>query len=146
VIVASFAPFVPHGGIGALWDRTLGYQAGRESPFSIWGQHSSLAGLHLAVEIGAVALALGIAIFPRGRRTTAQVAALAAAALIAVQLTAEHWFYLYIVWFAPLVLVALLARPTGPLAGSLRQDLLDARRQPVVAGLDHDAVEPRVLV
>ncbi|MEA2396868.1 MAG: hypothetical protein QOK25_424, partial [Thermoleophilaceae bacterium] len=42
VIVASFAPFVPHGGIGALWDRTLGYQAGRESPFSIWGQHSSL--------------------------------------------------------------------------------------------------------
>jgi len=29
--------------------------------------------------------------------------------LIATQLCAEHWFYLYIVWFAPLVLFALFA-------------------------------------
>ena len=35
-----------------------------------------------------------------------QVAALAAAVMIAIELTADHWFYLYIVWFAPLVLVA----------------------------------------
>ena len=146
VVVASFAPFVPHGGVRAVWDRTLGYQAGRESPFSLWGQHTSLAALHVAVEVGAVALALALAFFPRGRRTTAQVAALAAAALIAVQLTAVHWFYLYVVWFAPLVLVALLATPRGALPGGLRQDLLDTRRQPVVASLDHDAVEPGVLV
>jgi hypothetical protein len=38
-----------------------------------------------------------------------QVAALAAAVLIAVQSTADHWFYLYIPWFAPLVLIALAA-------------------------------------
>jgi hypothetical protein len=36
------------------------------------------------------------------------VAALAAAVIIAVQLPALHWFYLYIVWFLPLVLVAVL--------------------------------------
>ena len=36
-------------------------------------------------------------------------AALGAAVLIALQLAASHWFYLYIVWFVPLVLVALLA-------------------------------------
>ena len=28
----------------------------------------------------------------------------------------EHWFYLYIVWFAPLVLVALFAPYRGPKA------------------------------
>ncbi len=28
--------------------------------------------------------------------------------IIAVQLPALHWFYLYIVWFLPLVLVAVL--------------------------------------
>jgi hypothetical protein len=41
------------------------------------------------------------------RRTERQLAALAAAVLIAFQLTATHWFYLYVVWFAPLVFVAL---------------------------------------
>ena len=41
-------------------------------------------------------------------RTPAQVAALGAAVIIAVQLPALHWFYLYIVWFLPLVLVAVL--------------------------------------
>ena len=38
-----------------------------------------------------------------------QIAAMGAAILIAVELTATHWFYLYIVWFVPFVLVALLA-------------------------------------
>jgi cell shape-determining protein MreD len=35
-------------------------------------------------------------------------AALGAVVLIALQLTATHWFYLYIVWFPPFVLVACL--------------------------------------
>jgi hypothetical protein len=43
-----------------------------------------------------------------------QVAALAAALLIAVQVTANHWFYPYAVWFAPLVLLAAFARQRGP--------------------------------
>jgi hypothetical protein len=38
-----------------------------------------------------------------------QIAALAAAVLIAFQIAADHWFYLYVVWFAPLVFVALFA-------------------------------------
>jgi hypothetical protein len=37
------------------------------------------------------------------------VAALGAAALIGLQLATVHWFYLYVVWFAPLVLVALFS-------------------------------------
>ena len=31
-----------------------------------------------------------------------------AAVLIALQLTADHWFFLYLVWFAPLTWLALL--------------------------------------
>jgi hypothetical protein len=37
------------------------------------------------------------------------VAALGAAVLIATQFVAMHWFYLYIVWFAPFVFAALFA-------------------------------------
>ena len=47
-----------------------------------------------------------VAFVPR-RRDALQVAALGAAVLIATQLIAIHWFYLYIVWFAPFLLVAL---------------------------------------
>ena len=111
VTVAAFAPFIPHGGVRALWDRTLGYQAGRESPFSLWGQHPGLSGLHVAVEVAAGALTVLVAFVPRGPRTIAQVAALGAAVLIALQLGAVHWFYLYIPWFAPLVFVAVLGTP-----------------------------------
>jgi hypothetical protein len=44
-------------------------------------------------------------------------AALAAAVIIALQLGIDHWFYLYIVWFFPPAMLALLAAhppPTEP--------------------------------
>ena len=103
----SVLPFVPDGGLRELYDRTIGYQAGRPSPFSIWGQVDSLGWLQTAVKAAAVGLALVVAVVPR-RPSPRQVAALGAAVLIAVQLTASYWFYLYIVWFVPFVLVALL--------------------------------------
>jgi hypothetical protein len=109
VAVASFAPFVPHGGLRALYDRTLGYQAGRPSPFSIWGQHAGLADVWTAAKALVVAFALGVAFVPRVK-TPVQVAALGAAVLVGLELVVSHWFYLYVVWFAPLVFVALFAR------------------------------------
>jgi hypothetical protein len=108
VAVAAFAPFIPHGGLREIYDRTLGYQAGRASPFSIWGQHAGLADLWTALKALAVLLAVAVAFVPR-RKTPVQVAALGAAVLIALQLVVAHWFYLYIVWFTPFVLVALFA-------------------------------------
>ena len=39
-----------------------------------------------------------------------RIAALSAAILLALQLGASHWFYLYIPWFFPLVMLALLGR------------------------------------
>jgi hypothetical protein len=95
-------------GIPTFWDRTIGNQVGRESPFSIWGQ-ADLEALHTALKIAIALLAVAVAFVPR-RRDLVTVAALGAAAVIASQLAIEHWFYLYIPWFLPFVLVALLAR------------------------------------
>jgi hypothetical protein len=106
-------PLLPDGGFRELYDRTLGYQASRGSPFSVWGQAPSLHFLQTASKVFALGLAVLFFFVPR-RRSTLQVAALAAALLIAVQVTANHWFYPYVIWFAPLVLVVLFAQRRGP--------------------------------
>jgi hypothetical protein len=97
---------VPDGGLRELYDRSIGYQASRPSPFSIWGQVDSLDWLQTALKVAAAGLALLVAFVPR-RIDLRQTAALGAAVLIAIQLVATHWFYLYVVWFVPFVLVAL---------------------------------------
>jgi hypothetical protein len=108
VIMAVVVPFLPDGGVRDFYDTTLGFHAGRESPFSVWGQEPGLDWLQTALKMMVTGLAVMIAVRPRDRDAV-QVAALAAAALIGLQLVTVHWFYLYIVWFAPLVLVALFA-------------------------------------
>jgi hypothetical protein len=105
-VAATVLPFVPDGGLREIYDRTIGYQAGRPSPFSVWGQ-ADLGWLHTTVKVAAVALALVVAFIPR-RPDARQVAALGAAVLIVVQLAATHWFYLYVVWIVPFVFVAVL--------------------------------------
>ncbi len=101
-----------------FWDRTLGWQLGRESPFSIWdwGQYhaAGIPDLHL-VQLPVIALvlagALAIAFWPR-RKSPLQLAALTGALLIAFELVLTHWFFLYIPWFFPFVAFAVLV-PSG---------------------------------
>ena len=112
VVAVLVVPFIPDGGVRELYDRTLGYQASRNSPFSVWGLAPSLDFLQPVERFAAIALAICVALWPR-RRTPAQIAALAAAVLIAVQLGATHWFYFYVVWFLPLVLAALFWAERG---------------------------------
>ncbi|MGH2969896.1 MAG: hypothetical protein ACRDK0_12645, partial [Solirubrobacteraceae bacterium] len=113
VLALALAPFQ----LDLLWERTLGFQQDRDSPFSVWG-HYELPGWSQALaQAGAGLLAVVVAFVPR-RRDPATLAALAAAVLIALQLAVDHWFYLYLVWFAPLVWVALLTPAPG--AGSAR--------------------------
>ncbi len=116
-------------GLATFYDRTLGYQAGRDSPFSIWGQVPSLEPLRVAIIAATALLALALAFLPR-RKSLVQVAALGAALLLAIELTAEHWFYLYIVWFLPLVLVALAGLRSRPEAGSARSTPPGRRAEP----------------
>jgi hypothetical protein len=119
-LAAAVLPFVPDGGLREMYDRTVGYQVSRPSPFSIWGQVDSLDWLQLAVKLAAAGLAVLVAFLPR-RAGPLQVAALGAAVLIALQLAAGHWFYLYVVWFVPFALVALFGA----------QRALPAAEQPV---------------
>jgi len=94
-------------GIRAFWSRTVGYQADRESPFSIWGQYEWLRPVHLAVGALVVLAALLVLRWPR-RLDIVQWAAISAALLIGFELVLTHWFYLYIPWFLPLVILVVV--------------------------------------
>jgi hypothetical protein len=102
----AILPFTQDVGLHKFWNATVGYQADRPSPFSIWGLYDGLTPLRRVVEAGVLAMLIAFAAVPR-RRSELQVTALAAAALIGVELCASHWFYLYIVWFTPPLLAAL---------------------------------------
>jgi hypothetical protein len=112
VLALPILLYLPDGGVREFWDTTVGFQLSRFSVFSMWGLHPGLGWLQDVLKLAALALAALVAFFPRGRRSPAQVAALGAAVLIAVQLPAIHWFYFYVAWFMPFVLVALLAAYT----------------------------------
>jgi hypothetical protein len=112
-LVVSIPIFVNGGTLREFWDATIGYQADRASPFSIYGLWGGLGWLRTIVEIGTVALGIAVAFLPR-RRDLVGVAALAAAVLVAVQLSLSYWFFLYVAWMAPLVFIALLCREGEP--------------------------------
>jgi glycosyl transferase family 87 len=109
-------------GLASFYDRTVKSQIDRTSPFSIWGQDHSLEWLQTLFKAFAVGLALLVALVPR-RRSLPQVAALAAAILIAVQITAEHWFYLYIPWFFGLTITALAAPQSRDATSDLQPEV-----------------------
>jgi hypothetical protein len=112
VCALVMAKVVLDGNLAALWHDSIAYQATRPAPFSIWGLWGGLHAEQRLWQGAATALALAVAFVPH-RRGIPAVAALAGAVLIALQLGVTYWFYLYIVWFFPLVIVALLgAEPT----------------------------------
>jgi hypothetical protein len=101
-----------------FWHDTFVYQYHRNTPFGIWGLWGGLGLEQHLVEGAAIALAIAVAFIPR-ERGVVELAALGAAVLIALQLAANYWLYSYVVWFFPLVIVALFgASPklTPPLA------------------------------
>ena len=102
-------PALTHDSLNTIFQRTLVYQANRGSPFSVWGLYG-LPGPQLVVQLAGVALAVALAVIPR-RDDLVGLAASCAAVVIAVQLGIDHWFYLYIPWFFPLVMIAFLGAP-----------------------------------
>jgi hypothetical protein len=109
----ALLPALSHDSLHTIYERTIAYQSNRGSPFSIWGLYGGLGGAQIAVQIAAALLAVLLALVPR-RTDLVGLAAACAAVLIAAQLGIEHWFYLYITWFFPLVMVALLGRFSDP--------------------------------
>ena len=103
-----------------FYHRTVSWQIGRDSPFSIWdwGQYHAkgLPDLKLVQRMLQVLLVVGallLAWFPR-YRSPLRMAALTAVVLMGFELVLTHWFYLYLPWFFPFVALALVA----PLPGS----------------------------
>ncbi|HTX46430.1 MAG TPA: hypothetical protein VMD48_09140 [Solirubrobacteraceae bacterium] len=105
-MVVVMLPVLLDHDLSTFWHATIAYQATRSAPFSVWGLWGGLSLVQHLVQGAAVALAGIVAFLPRGRRTMIEVAALGAAVIIALQLGLTYWFYLYIVWFFPLVALA----------------------------------------
>ena len=126
----------------SFWNRTIGFQAGRDSPFSLWGwgQYRAagipdLGFVQPALAVLAVAVALLVAIVPR-EKGPVELAALTAAVLIAFQLSLTHWFYLYLPWVLPFVLLWLLLPATydnETRTGSIADALPDSESQSITA-------------
>jgi hypothetical protein len=117
VAVASGWVVLLDGWSGAqrFWDRTVGFQLGRDSPFSLWGQYTWLRPVQIALGVS-VGLAALIALRRPRELDLRRFAAVSGALLVGVQLVLTHWFYLYIPWFLPFVIVALLPAWPSPAA------------------------------
>jgi hypothetical protein len=98
-----------------FYERTVKFQIGRASPFSLWdwGQYHAkgLPDLHLVQRVLQALLVLGalaLAWFPR-ERSPLRLAALTGVVLVGFEFVLTHWFYLYLPWFFPFVVLALVA-------------------------------------
>ncbi len=117
----AFVPVLANNSLRSFWDASIAFQAGRGSPFSVWGLYEGawIDAVQRGVQVLAVLGAVVLACVPR-RRDVVGLAALSAAILIALQLGVTHWFYLYIPWFFPLVMIALIGRLGPPVRVPLR--------------------------
>ena len=113
-----FAPSPLHEA-RVFFDRTVKWQIGRPSPFSIWdwGQYHakgipSLRILQHVCQGVLIAGAIVLAWFPR-RRSPLRMAALTAALLVGFEFVLTHWYYPYLPWFFPFVVLALVAPVPG---------------------------------
>jgi hypothetical protein len=102
-----------------FFDRTIKWQVGRQSPFSLWdwGQYHArgIPNLRIVQHVlqGALVLgALALAFVPR-RRSPLRMAALTAAVLVGFECVLTHWYYPYLPWFFPFAVLALVAPLPG---------------------------------
>jgi hypothetical protein len=112
--------------VRVFWDRTLGFQLERDSPFSLWdwGQYHArgIPDLHaaqLVLQAGVLVLA-GVAAAVPVRKGPLELAALTAAIVLGIELVLTHWFYLYLPWILPFVALALFL----PVSASARRALI----------------------
>lgn len=111
-IVVAMLPVILQHNLHAFWHDSISYQAGRDTPFSVWGLWGGLGLEQHLVEGAVAAMALAFAFVPR-RRGPIEVAALGAAILIGLQIAANYWLYSYVVWFFPLVALAVFGAQRG---------------------------------
>jgi hypothetical protein len=99
--------------LATFWHRSFASQITRHSPFSLWdwGQYHargipSLHAVQIVLEVVVGLAAVAAAFVPR-QKDPLRLAALTAALLLGMQLVLTHWFYLYLPWVLPFVVLAL---------------------------------------
>lgn len=129
--VLIYVPVVADSDIGTFVSRTLGFQASRTPSFSLWGSLQNDYAVHLPWLgtasrvlhglLAALVCAL-IILLPRAsrRQDAVGLAAASAAVLIGVQACLGYWAFSYVLWFAPLVLAAVILAAAGPTAEQAR--------------------------
>ena len=140
IVLVSLPPvalLLAFGGVRGPEDmvRAMSYQLSRGSLQSIWGVLGigGLQPLAQACVLGLIAAAVvKLRREPDLARDRARMAALAVAILLGLQLAADYWAFLYLVWVIPLVGLSLLAEPIPvteaaeagvPASGSFDPDL-----------------------
>jgi hypothetical protein len=105
----------PVGAFRGFYERTFEMQLDRRSPFSPWdwGQYHAqgipdLKWLQRILQVALVGAALAVAFLPR-RKSPLQLAALTGALLMGFELVLTHWAALYIAWFFPFLVLAVVA-------------------------------------
>jgi F0F1-type ATP synthase assembly protein I len=115
----ALAPTLLHSSLSTFLTRTVGFQLSRPPGYSIWElllypAHHQAAWIRPTAQIARgllIALtgtfAVALAWWPK-RQDTVGLAGASAAVLIALQVCDGYFSFTYILWFAPLVLVALI--------------------------------------
>jgi hypothetical protein len=126
-----------------FWTRTVGFQIGRQAPWSLWdwGQYHAhgLPDLHIVQRLLQGMLLAGavlVAFVPR-RKSPLQLAAFTAVLLAGFEMVETYWLYTYIPWFYAFAVIALLA-PSVPLRRLVAQEREEPR-----APLADEAFEER---
>ena len=127
--VVLFEPS-PFHELRIFWDRTVAWQVGRDSPFSLWDWRQyhahGLPDLHLLQRVlqGLLVIAaVAVAFVPR-KKSPLQLAALTAALLAGFEVVQTYWLYTYIPWFYPFAAIAVLA-PTGFVRARSKVEAID---------------------
>jgi hypothetical protein len=123
-----------------FWDRTVRWQVGRESPWSLWDWRQyhahGIPDLHIVqrvLQVLLVAGAVASAFVPR-QKSPLQLAALTAALLCGFQMVQTYWLYTYIPWFFGFAAIALLSQRHA--------QQLDPGRLAVGGAVDDHALDP----
>jgi hypothetical protein len=139
----AMLPVFLDGDLHTFWHDTIVYQANRDTPFTVWGLWGGVRLEQHVLQGAVVALAIALAFVPR-RRGVVEVAALAGALIIALQMVANYWLYSYVVWFFPAVAVGVFG--FYPSSARRLQHLLDRGGPHGLRGADQDGIDPRVLL
>jgi len=141
--------------IATFWHRTIGFQFGRDAPWSLWDWRQyharGLPDFHVVqrfLQVVLVVFAFAVAVVPR-RKSPLQLVAFTAVLLAGFEMVQTYWLYTYIPWFFPFAAITLLVPATGlrklvdrGSGSAVETEGLDPARLALIGARNDDALEP----